>query len=193
MIPNILTHYYLSDRKPFLNLSDLEGEELQKVLNDLKGAGSKRVFGKKYMELRKRTETRLRELFIEAGGVPKRKSPHYFVLGNSYWFKNLSENSKKIEIPISYFSSNSISFTYPDSFVSMGFMPDFGIEVEEMPYHNKVFKIDELDKIISKYGLPKDDRSLKYEDYENKKFEKFIEVQVWDDSPLEWLKSKSFG
>jgi hypothetical protein len=193
MVPKLITHYYLSDRKPFLNLSDLEDVELDKVLHDLevKNAknNSKRVYGKRYMELRKKTEVRLRKLFIEAGGTPKRISPHYFVLGESYWFKNLSPNTKEIQIPINFFNKNSISFTFPDSFISMGFMPEFGIEVEEMPYHNRVFKIGDLHQIISKYGMPSDDKSKDYDNYAMKKFEKFIEIQVWDDSPLEWLNS----
>ena len=132
MYPEFVTHYHLSDKKPFLNLSDLEGEELQQVVDDLErkreeSSEFNRVYGGRYMELRKKTEEKLRTLFIEGGGIPQRTSPHYFVLGESFWFKYLCPNTEEINIPLSYFQSESVSVTYPDSFVSMGFMPEFGL------------------------------------------------------------------
>ena len=36
MHPTFLTHYYLPDRKPFLNLSALEAEDLKIVLEELR-------------------------------------------------------------------------------------------------------------------------------------------------------------
>ena len=35
MYPDFITHYHLSDKKPFLNLSDLKGDELAKVLEEV--------------------------------------------------------------------------------------------------------------------------------------------------------------
>jgi hypothetical protein len=73
-IPDLVTHYYIAGRAPFLNLSDLAEERLDAVILDLereraRGA-SARVFGRRYMELRRRTEEKLRSLFIEVGGTP---------------------------------------------------------------------------------------------------------------------------
>lgn len=43
------THYHLADKRPFLNLSDLDDEELTRVMVDLERrraeCGLKRVFG----------------------------------------------------------------------------------------------------------------------------------------------------
>lgn len=191
MHPDFITHYHLADRKPFLNLSDLEGEELDKVIETLaskrrQDGNFNRVYGRRYMELRKKTEDKLRQLFIEAGGKPQRKSPHYFVLGGAYWFKHLCPNTKEVRIPLSFFKSESVSITYPDSFVSMGFLPEFGLPHDERPYHGKVFKPSDLPALIAEYGMPSDDYRKDYKNYVNEEFEKFIEVQVWDDSPFEW-------
>lgn len=189
-----VTHYHLSDKAPFLNLCDLKGKELEKVVNELEdkriqNSNFNRVYGGKYLELRRKTENKLLKLFIEAGGKPKRSSPHYFVLGESFWFKHLCPDTKEVQIPLKYFASNSISFTYPDSFVSMGYMPEFGLKVNEKPYHGKVFRLNELPELIKEYGIPKDDFRKEYDNYIHEEFEKFIEVQVWDDSPINWLQN----
>lgn len=196
MFPDFVTHYHLADKAPFLNLSDLEGVELQSEIDNLEKRRQEdsrfnRVYGGRYMALRKKTEEKLRRLFIEAGGKPKRNSPHYFVLGESFWFKHLCPNTIEISIPLTYFQSDVVSITYPDSFVSMGFMPEFGLSVENKPYHDKVFKLSDLPSLVKEYGLPKDDYRKDYKNYANEEFEKFIEVQVWDDSPLKWVEKNT--
>jgi hypothetical protein len=86
-LPGFVTHYYLAGRRPFLSLSELGDVDLAAVLADLgalRRAGKQhRPFGPRYMDLRRRTEARLRELFAAAGGQPERPAPHYFVLGDS--------------------------------------------------------------------------------------------------------------
>ena len=79
-VPDFVTHYHLPGTRPFLNLSDLTAEELPSVLLALaqrREAGDhRRVFGSRYMELRRRNEARLLELFQQAGGRPERGAPH---------------------------------------------------------------------------------------------------------------------
>lgn len=53
-VPTFVTHYYLADKRPFLNLSDLSESELPPVMKDLErrrvSAGLKRVFGSRYSD-----------------------------------------------------------------------------------------------------------------------------------------------
>jgi hypothetical protein len=70
------THYYRGDREPFQNLSEVEDGDVDAVLATLAG-GSRRHFGPRYIALRRATEARARDLFIEAGGHPIRSHPHY--------------------------------------------------------------------------------------------------------------------
>ena len=96
-VPRFVTHYHLADRAPFLNLSELSDPELTAVLAELdarRQRGSHRVFGPRYMELRRLTEARLRRLFADAGGAPERTSPHYFVLGASAWYLGLAPDTQ---------------------------------------------------------------------------------------------------
>ncbi len=71
-IPNYVTDYYRSVRPPFVNLSDLLDKSNDDIIGQLadehSGGDSSRVFGRRYMELRRLTEDRLRRLFVEGGG-----------------------------------------------------------------------------------------------------------------------------
>ena len=70
MLPTFIIHYHLSNKSPFLNLSDLEENELQLVLADLDKTRKEnekfnRVYGGRYMDLRKKTENKLRNKFVQ--------------------------------------------------------------------------------------------------------------------------------
>lgn len=173
-----VTHYFLKGTPPFKNILNQSLSKQAEIISNISvNHSTKRVFGSKYLQLRKKTEEKLKDLFIKNGGRPEVNHPSYFVLGESNWFKGLSDSHQKIEIPLDQLDTLLVSITYPDSFVSMGFMPEFGMTVEEMPYHNKVFKVEDTPSLIKNYGLPKDEG--KYENYQNKSFEKYIEVQYW--------------
>jgi hypothetical protein len=119
VMPSYATHYHLAGRAPFLNLSDLSRVDLEEVFagleRDRRSVGSQRVFGRRYMELRQRTEARLRQLFVAAGGRPERVSPHYFVLGSSRWFESLATNMQHVVLALTRMPSVVTCCTYPDT------------------------------------------------------------------------------
>jgi hypothetical protein len=187
IVPDFVTHYHLGGRPPFLNLSELSGDRLIAVMSALDDertrSASARVFGPRYMELRRRTEAKLRDLFIDAGGRPERTSPHYFVLGSSAWFKGLSNAMQEVVLPLSGLPADVSSVTYPDSFTAMSLGTEYGVPVTPRPYHDQVFRLEDLPELVATYGLPAD-LGTDYEDYQHRPFEKYIEVQVWSDAPL---------
>lgn len=194
-LPKHITHYFSGADKPFQNLSDLDPDVLATVLAKLKrrkaeNPAFKRVFGKVYMEFRQGTETKLRDLFVARGGKPERQSPHYFVLGDCEWFAGLYPDPQTVTLDLPSLSPEVASFTYPDSFVSMRLGPDFGLPPEpRQPYHEKAFLLDELAAVVAEYGLPDGAVYEDYADYHKRRFEKYIEVQVWADGPVaEFLK-----
>lgn len=187
VIPDFVTHYHLADKAPFQNLSTLDVPQLELVLAELqqrRSAGLKRAFGPKYVALRRLTERRLRDLFIEAGGRPELQAPHYFCLGESAWFRGLAPDMRGVVVPLSTLPDESTSFTYPDSIVSMGFGPQFGLPDAPRPYHGRAFRIADLPGIVQEYGLPADAAATDYEGYWRRPFEVFIEVQVWSNWPF---------
>lgn len=177
-----ITHYHLSDRPPFLSLSDLEGDTtnpiFQKMLNRHKtDVNYNRRYGVNYLEIRMAIEERLRKCFIDRGGKPTRKYPIYFVLGESKWFHFLNSNHECIKIPISDLPKESVSVTFPDSYVTMS--------SREKPYFEKVYFLSEMQEFISEYGIPDDRLPESYDRYWEGDFELYYEVQVWDDKILQ--------
>lgn len=176
-----LTHYYLPDRKPFLNLSALEEVELKSVLEDLrektKRGESKRVFMDWYVDRRKEAEKRIRNEFIAKGGKPEKMYPHYFILGESKIQKSTAQNMQEVKIPLSEIPSELISFTYPDSMASFDLAKDAEYK---MPYHGNVFLIEELKTVIEKYGMPVDEIGFTSQ----YGYPKYIEAQLWSDIPI---------
>lgn len=188
--PAQVRHYYRGARGPFLNLSDLDPAGLDRVIDHLtqeRRAGvHRRVFGRRYMELRRRTEAILRQRFVEVGGRPERTAPHYFVLGASRWFEGLAVDMRSVVLDRVDLPEEATSFTYPDSFVAMGLSSEFGLPYEPKPYHGQVFRLAELDGIVARFGLPEDVLDG-YDGYERRPFERFVEVQLWSDAPIRHL------
>lgn len=167
-----------------MNLSDLPADELARTLecleHDRATSGHKRVFAPPYMQLRKLTEEKLRELFVAAGGRPGRENPHYFVLGRSRWFESLYPESRSVVLPLSQLATEIVSFTYPDSMAAMAIAREWGFPPESRPYHEKVFRLEELEAVVAEHGLPDDDP-------ETMEGERYLEVQVWSDDPVRHL------
>lgn len=190
-LPTQITHYYSRSDRPFQNLSDLQGAELDATLLALKERAERdpryaRVFGKCYMEFRQRTEAKLRTLFVERGGAPVRQAPHNFTLGECAWFSGLYPDTATVKLDWRLLPRDVASFTYPDSFVAMRLGPEFGLPPEpRRPYHERVFFLDELSGILADYGLPDGRAEQDYSGYHKRDFEKYIEVQIWSDEPVQ--------
>ncbi|MEM9202592.1 MAG: hypothetical protein AAGC53_13065 [Actinomycetota bacterium] len=188
VVPSHVRHYYRRKRPPFLNLSDLPDDELEvvraRLVEEGRAGTNHRNFGPRYMELRRRTESKMRELFIEGGGEPERLAPHYFVLGQSSWFEGLSPDMAYVELPLGSLPDAQTSFTHPDSFTAMALGPDYGVPYEPRPCHEQVFRLADLPAVVEQFGLPEDPGATGYEGYAGRPFEMYVEVQVWTDEPV---------
>lgn len=134
--PTFITHYFLRTKEPFLNLSELPSGSQNPIFKEMlnlhkKDEGYKRRYGEGYLDTRVKTESILRQRFIERGGKPKDPFPVYFVLGESIWFKNLNANHDEVKFDLLDLSQDVVSFTYLDSFIS--------INNPTKPYHNQVY------------------------------------------------------
>ena len=102
------------------------------------------------------------------GGNPKRQYPIYFVLGESKWFQYLNAEHRVIQTPISELPNQSVSVTFPDSYVAM--------TNSKKPYYEKVYFISEIQVFLSEYVMPKDEVPKTYERYWEGDFEKYYGV-----------------
>ena len=176
-IPEFATHYYLPETGPFRSLSELPAGSEDPVFLDLltrhqRDSGYRRRYGKNYIDVRCKVETRLRELFIARGGKPRRCHPFYLVLGESPWFRDLNAHQRELKIPLSELNPDVTSVTYPDSFIAL--------TRDDKPYYNQVFLLSEVSELITRFGVPANDHVVPYERYWETDFELYIEVQIWD-------------
>jgi len=143
-----ITHYYQS--VPFRSLSALSRSEALKVMEELyeDNAFYDRFRDPtQYWDSRKETEKWLIEDLVSRGGQPTVEYPIYAVLGSSPWIENYSIHNKvaveKIQMPISIFNENDISFTIPDSMVSYWIARDKPVPLYNSAYHGKTFTLSE--------------------------------------------------
>lgn len=181
-IPSFIAHYHLADCQPFLTLSDLQSDEEDNVFKALRDRHKydpsyQRRYGSAYLSTRRKIERQLRHLFVERGGTPERKYPFYFVLGESKWLKGLVKEHLEIRIDIDSLNPKTTSFTFPDSYIALS--------RNDKPYHGKVFILSELRSVVEKYGLPADTNASSYRNYWEGDFEKYIELQIWDNKTVQ--------
>jgi len=187
-IPQSLFYYYESSRKPFLSISELPSTEFSRLMDEFsRNETPESRFDEKwkrdfYPEFRHYTERNIRERFVQKGGKPELQAPRYLSLGPCPWFLDWYMNPAVLEIPLDCVPSKAISFTYPDSMMSLLIAEDRfePFRKYKQPYHGEVYRLEELSVLIEQYGFPDGDDPTNQE-YGNR----LIEAQVWDLSVLE--------
>ncbi len=186
-----LYHYFERERGPFLSLSDLTDEEAKKIQDALKEDNNiycRRDSDGTYMFYRRLIENRIRSMFIEKGGKPTRKTPHYMIIGECGYCNTWYKNPNYIKIPVKEFDMDTVSFTYGDSFPT--FDPTHGDKSE---YRQNIYTYDEIKKIIEKYGWPQE---IPWNENTPYWQPLYVEAQVWSDDTIkkyrnEWLTMNS--
>jgi len=186
---NSLTHVYKRGTIPFQSLSALTDEDAMNIMQLLYKEGS--VFWERfkdpadYLQFRKVVEAWLRREFIAKGGQPRTAFPIYMIWGRSKWIETMLDSltlstTTEIQVPLSLFREDAISFTYPDSMVSymlnMARNPAYYLPA----YHGRVFTLAEMREILESNGQPGYRWGTELPDT----MANYIEAQVWDHEPL---------
>jgi hypothetical protein len=180
-----LTYYYTRGTQPFRSLSALPLGEAIQIMQDLfvKFEGSI-LFERfrnpaQYLQQRRQTEQWVREEFIAKGGHPQEAYPISMVLGASRWIQNHApgnpDTQGEMRIPLSILREDEISFTYPDSMISLWFGRDKPPEYYQPEFHGQVFTLSEIQAIVGAKGLPEDGWATNLPET----LAPYIEAQVW--------------
>jgi len=186
----MLTHYYHKNDPPFQNLSSLTDKEALGVIAGL-GNRTGSVYSRfknpeQYMKQRREAESWVRQEFIKKVGLPASVYPHYFVIERAKWIESgYNGESLDIHFPVSTFQPKQVSFTYPDSMVSYWLKNQTDQVFYRPEYHGRVFMFNEISKIIDTYGIP----SEEWKTDKNRKYDLFIEAQVWMSIPSSLIAS----
>lgn len=198
-MPDYATHYHRADCPPFRNLSDLNDDDLQAVLNELNTprspVQSARRFGPRYMALRRATEEKAGQLFRDAGGHPVRTSPHYFVLGSSTWFAGLYAAPAEIRLSLHDLPPEVTRATWSDSIDALRLGVPLGLPAPDPVHADRVHRLDQLPDLVRENGLPEGtapDAVDGYAGHEWTTVDAYIEIQLWADDPIQqhlaWLR-----
>lgn len=181
-----VTHYYARGTPPFRslsNLSDEEALELMVALCDDTPFGERFKEPLNYLHNRRQTERWVRHEFSLKGGKPVEPYPIYMVLGSSPWLERAAPDSFdtcQIRFPLAIFQEGDVSFTYPDSMISLWFGAKRPAEYYQPDLHGQVFTRSEILVIVAARGLPEDGWQPRLPD----QLAPYIEAQVWNRQPL---------
>ncbi|PCJ15088.1 MAG: hypothetical protein COB02_18385 [Candidatus Cloacimonadota bacterium] len=138
----------------------------------------------KYLRERRLTELWLKEEFIKKGGNPKDGFPIYFILGNSpYIYDGYDKKCNVLEMGLDQIPENQLSFTFPDSMVSKWLATQKDKIFYQKKYHGQVFTKNEILNILNEISIP----THEWKTQANRKYDFFIEAQIWDLSDLHKL------
>ena len=183
IVPGVVTHYHRPFSRPLLSLTALPEGEVGEVLKRLAEHEPLpyRLEQPGYLPQRRGIEARMRAQLLRKGGRAEREHPHYFVLGEfSLWE---ADGSRKLQLPLSELPPACVSFTLTDSFFNYRSHNLRGVAIPPRPYHGELFTTDELPGQVERYGLPGD----AWRTDPARRFEVYIEVQLWSDAPLDRL------
>jgi len=174
-----LFYYYKDTLHPFRSIMELSEADMIEFMRVHLPNDS--IFHKDpngYIRRRRETETWLHETFRKMGGEPLISHPIYMTLGRSSYIESLGLYQGCVEVPLSLFSGKTISFTYPDSYVSR-WLSETSNEYFDPIIHGRVFALADIP------GLP--GQGFDHNDawkIEGRKFDFFVEAQIWDLEPL---------
>lgn len=181
-----LTYYYQLGSEPFRSLSalpDSEAIKIMRALCDDTPYGARFKDPARYLRDRRRTERWVRAEFATKGGRPRESYPIPMVLGSSPWMALQAPDPDahgEIRLPLSIFSEYDLSFTYPDSMISLWFANEKPSEYYLPEYHGKVFTLPEILAIVRERGLPE----IAWGTNLPADLAPYIEAQVWNHKPL---------
>ena len=186
VIPDFICHYYELERGPLLSVTNHDRETAREIIRQIteRNEGFSNNRPPQYIDWRLDVEEWLLNGFIAKGGKPKRKNPHYFILGECDWLLSWYKNGAVLKKRLQDIDPTQISLTYPDSMVSWqlhqyhikGDNPYYKPD-DHREYHGQVYRLDELQDVVVKYGMPEG----KVQDGKHTSNEMYIEIQVWED------------
>jgi hypothetical protein len=177
--PDIITHNYDPNGAFLKNLCDLPEGEAEQIL-DRRGATRGRTIKSNYLRRRLVTEEWLIGERSRKLGSTRLQRPIYFFLGD---FADGRDRSRpcSLVIPLSVFSPDVLTFTYPDSMASLPIASRDDLIDHRQEYHGRVFTLQEIRDVVEKFGMPGERWKI---DDPLRRLDRFIEVQVWDERPI---------
>lgn len=184
IFPDVITHNYDPARGIGRNLCHLPDSDAERILDEIR-ASTGRFIRTNYLSRRRGVEEWLITEKQRKLGTTVLNRPIYFFLGDFADGKDPSRPASLV-MPLAEFQPDMVTFTYPDSMASLPLATKDDHKLARKAYHGSVFTLSEIRTIVAKFGLPE---SRPINDPAST-YERYIEVQVWDDWPVKCFLAK---
>ena len=182
-LPEIITHNYDPRRGAGQNLCSRPRADAAGILAELRASlrasGQPGRLQEHYLERRTRVEAwplagRTRQL-----GKPALEHPIDFFLGDMADARD-PIRPRSLRVPLAAFARDMVTFTYPDSMTNFEIAAQAPDGAQRRDYHGKIFTLDEIREVVAAHGRP----DARWLIGESGTPDRFIEVRVWDESPI---------
>jgi hypothetical protein len=181
-MPTVITHNFHPDRGAFRNVCTQPQAEAERIIAAIR-LGGHAYLKENYLDRRMRTESWLiAERQRKIGETPLAR-PIYFFLGrmDDGWDRS---RPASVVLSLALFNPQRVTFTFPDSMTSCPHLRSS--DQPDTSWHGQVFTLGEVTRMITRHGFPDPNQSRK-----QRGPDAFIEVQVWDDGPLENIRRQA--
>lgn len=116
-LPGTITHYYEADYGPFLNICDLDDEQIDALAcaeKDADTAFNRFAIGADFFKWRRAADDLLIRSYTEKFGFPPQGRPFYALLGSFDKTLTMFRNGRKIILNTEEFQEHELTFMYPD-------------------------------------------------------------------------------
>jgi hypothetical protein len=179
LLPKVVTHNYDPVRGKCRNLCYLPRSEAEAILDQIRISGTRRIKAC-YLKRRIAVEDWLICERRKKLGDTRLERPIYFFLGDFADGKDPSRPASLV-MPLAAFAPETLTFTYPDSMASLPIATRDEHAFHRKDYHGQVFTLSEIERVVARFGLPEE----QWKTDPTRTYDRFIEVQVWDDRPIE--------
>ena len=178
VFPDVITHNYHPARGAFQNICNLPEVEAESILAEIR-ATSNASLRSNYLQRRFAVEEWLFEDSRRKLGRTPLSRPIYFFLGNFDDGRDASRPKSHV-LPLALFPPETLTFTFPDSMASYFNATRNSHLPDRKEYHGNVFTLGEIKDVVARFWMP----SKRCTAEPSMNYDRFIEVQVWDDRPL---------
>lgn len=186
-IPTFITHYFESDRGPFLNICDLPDDEVRRLIDEEKNsetAFNRFSLGSDFIEWRFAADDLLMRAYHDKFGFHPIGRPYFAVLGEFDKMLTMFRKGDRIVLNLADFEEHEVTFMYPDHSHLTSFygaeVPHLFYQLRDTPqnqgFRGKLFTFSELSSQITDSGIADSINSHLYQDGWAGCY---VEAQIW--------------
>lgn len=163
-LPTFVTHYYEADYGPFLNICDLDDQQIETLTlaeKDANTAFNRFALGTDFLRWRHEADDLLVRAYTEKFGFAPQGRAFYALLGSFDKTLTMFRNGRKITLAVEDYEDHELTFMYPDhahliSYYGSDAPPLFyqlPTDWEQQRFWGKLFTFNELREEYSQLGI----------------------------------------